>query len=188
MKAIIREKGVNAFLIRLWLKENYGESGLANMIARLSQDSKEMLIAPVSSEWYPVVLLKETYSAMSDAYGTSKLTEYGRFAAEHSLKGFLRYLTRFLSMQQLIKRMGAFWKQYHKGGGISAGEVYLNGDRKEVTVTVRARELGKAGCDVIQGYLEGLIPLTKVTDPRIQKQTCIHKGDEVCTWLVSWTP
>lgn len=164
--------------------------GLRNVMGKIGDRSRTMLEDPVLNEWYPVSLVKEVFETIHDLYDPNCpgiLVEYGRFAAERSLKGFLRYLTRLLTIEQLTKRMAAFWKQYHQGGSINAGKVEKEGDLKIITVTVKGFNLGLPGCQVITGYLEGLIPMTKVTDVKVEEKTCVYRGDHACSWKVSWS-
>jgi len=186
---IILEHGVNLVLVSMWLKERSGEEGFNEIKNKLSPKTCEDIENPSPGEWYPVSCMREIFDAVAAEFCPrypDALVDYGRFAAEKSVKGFLRYLTRFLSMNQLIKRMGAFWKQYHKGGSLTAGEVTEENGRRKVLVTVQSSELGTNACQVIHGYLHGVIPLTNVSNIKIEKLTCVHKGNDSCSWLVSW--
>ncbi len=158
-------------------------------MGRIGAESKAMLEDPVLNRWYPVSQVREVFDSIYNLYEKDHpgiLIEYGRFAAERSLKGFLRYLARLLTIEQLTKRMGAFWKQYHQGGSISAGKVEEEGNSRTITVMVSGYDLGIPGCQVITGYLEGLIPMANVKDVKVTEKTCIHRGDRACSWEASW--
>jgi predicted hydrocarbon binding protein len=189
MNEVTHDRGVNAVLMKSWLLERFGAEGLAKVGEKLSPQAAEMLQKPVPGDWYPIQLVSEIYNAIFEEYDSSHpgiLTDYGRFAADRSVKGFLRYLARLMTMESLIKRMSAFWKQYHKGGGISAGEFCEDGDLKTTLITVAGFKLGVPGCQAIKGYIEGLIPLAKVKDVEVVEKSCIYRGDGSCTWLASW--
>jgi predicted hydrocarbon binding protein len=183
------ERGINAFLLKNWLMERFGMDGLRNVMGKISTGARAMLEDPVLNKWYPVSEVREVFETIHNLYAEDNpgiLVEYGRFAAERSLKGFLRYLARLLTIEQLTKRMGAFWKQYHQGGFISAGKVEEKGDSRTITVTVSGYSMGISGCRVITGYLEGLIPMANVRDVEVKEKTCIHRGDRTCSWEVRW--
>jgi hypothetical protein len=184
-------RGVNAALIKKWLLQRFGEETLAQISAKISPEARKMLETPVPNEWYPAPLTREIYKVLDEELSPQHpdaLFDYGRFSAEQSISGFLRYLTRFVTVQQLIRRAQAFWKSYNKGGSIEAGAVTEENGRKKSVVTIRGSGVGASGCKVLQGYLEVLIAKTGVRDLKVEKKTCIYKGDEACSWEVSWNP
>jgi predicted hydrocarbon binding protein len=189
MSKVTHERGINGVLIKNWLKERFGTQGLDAINHKLSPKASGMLQDPVMSDWYPAELVAEIFKAIEYEYKDRYpdiLVEYGRYAADKSVKGFLRYLARLITIETLTKRMMAFWKQYHKGGSISAGEFAEAPGRKMTVVTVEGFEFGPPGCEVIQGYLEALIPFANVKDVKVKEKTCIYKGDLQCSWEVSW--
>lgn len=148
-----------------------------------------MLSEPVPADWYPVHLMKEVYQAVDDEFTSDdpdSLIKMGRFVAEASIKGFLRYLARLLTVEQLIKRVGRFWKHYHKGGSIEAEEYKDEQGRKKGVVRIYGYPGGEAGCKAIQGYIEAILAIAGARELRVEKKTCIHKGDDYCSWDISW--
>jgi predicted hydrocarbon binding protein len=182
-------RGVNAVLAKKWLLECFGEETYKTICDRISPDARQMLQDPDPNEWYEVSLTKEVYDAMDRELGRENplaLEEFGRFEVEQSVKGFLRYLARFLTVQQLFNRAKAFWKSFNRGGGIDTGPVIEEADRKKSTVFIRGSKIGSAGCKVLDGYIEHLIAQTGVQDIKVEKKACVNKGDKVCSWEVSW--
>ncbi|MBN2378736.1 hypothetical protein JXM67_02905 [candidate division WOR-3 bacterium] len=182
-------RGVNSVLLKKWLSERFGEETLNEICAVISPEAGEMLRNPDPNEWYPVSLTKEAYEAI-DRKLTPKypqaLQDFGRFEVEQSVKGFLRYLARFLTVQQLFKRAKAFWKSYNRGGFIETDPVIEEEGRKKSKVFIHGSRIGPAGCKVLSGFIELLVAQTGVHDIKVEKKTCIHKGDKVCSWEVSW--
>ncbi|NLI97391.1 hypothetical protein GX441_01880 [bacterium] len=189
MSKVTHERGVNAVLVKNWLSDRFGSEGLEKILAKLGFDARAMISEPKASEWYPAALMEEVYKVIDEELGRRYpeiLVDYGRYAADKSVKGFLRYLTRLINIEMLIKRMPAFWKQYHKGGNIDAGEVSDTPDRQSTIISVDGFELGPAGCQAIRGYIEGILPMANVRDVKVKEKSCIYKGDESCTWQASW--
>ncbi len=182
-------RGVNAALAKKWLLERFGEETFSKICEKISPEACQMLRDPDPNEWYVVSLTREVYEAIDQELGRANplvLEEFGRFEVEQSVKGFLRYLARFLTVQQLFNRAKAFWKSFNRGGGIDTGPVIEEGDRKKSTVFIRGSRIGSSGCRVLEGYIEHLIARTGVHDIKVAKKACVNKGDNVCSWEVSW--
>jgi predicted hydrocarbon binding protein len=182
-------RGVNSILLRKWLLQRFGEETLDKINAKISPEACKMLKNPVPNEWYPSSLTKEIYEIIDDELSPEypdALRDFGRFSAEQSIRGFLRFLTRFLTVPQLFKRAQAFWKSYNKGGSIETGAVTEEGGRKRSTVIIRGSGVGAPGCKVLEGFIEVLMAQTGAHNIEVEKKTCIHKGDKVCSWEVSW--
>jgi predicted hydrocarbon binding protein len=186
---VTHEKGIIPFLIKSWLMDRFGVDGLEKVMKRLSPQASELLNNYSLSQWYPVELIREMYEAIEDEFSERYpdiLKDHGKYGAQRSVQGVLRYLARLLNINSLVQRMGAFWRQYHKGGSIKGSRVVQEGDRKNIVVTVRGYDLGPPGCKVVEGYLVGIVSLAGARNLNVDKQTCIHEGAEACSWLVSW--
>jgi hypothetical protein len=182
-------KGINAALIRKWLLQRFGEEALNKICTKISPEACDMLQNAVSNEWYPVALTADIYQAIDEELSheyPDVLADYGRFSADQSVKGFLRYLTRLLTVQQLIKRAQAFWKNYNKGGSIEASAVTEENGRKKTTVTIRGLGTGDSGRKVLDGFLEVLISQTGVRNVKVEKNPCIPEAEKLWCWEVSW--
>lgn len=186
---VTHERGVNAGLIKAWLEIKQGEGALDAIAARISPDARGMLTNPATNRWYPVALIREIYQAVHDEFAADDprvLVDYGRFAADRSATGLLRYLMKLIDMDKIIKRMGTFWKHYHKGGKITAGELVEVDGRKKRVVTIHGYDATPPGCLIQEGYFESISVRAGARNVRIEKKECIHKGDEACSWEVSW--
>lgn len=190
MNDITEERGINATLIRQYVKERFGADGVHRVAKRLSDGSRGMFLNTENSRWYPVELMREIYFAVDAEFAQEDpelFFKLGRYGAEESIKGFLRFLTRNLfSVEQLLKRTNAFWKSYHRGGEIRAGHVVKIGHRRMLEVITDGFNLTPQACQELEGWMESLTRLTGVTNIAVLKKTCVHKGDSVCSWEVSW--
>jgi hypothetical protein len=182
-------KGVFPASIRFWLNERFGEEGVSRVSANLSQEARKMFDNPESKEWYPEYLVKELYEVIDKEFGNTHpdaFKDYGSFNAERDAGGFLRYLMRFITMQVLLKRLGAFWKQYNRGAKIEMGPISTARGKKEVVLSVQDYDLGAKGCIVLEEYFKVLCGKTGAQDVQVVKNSCIHKGDDCCSWKLSW--
>jgi|GEM_PF-1317715 len=183
------ERGITASLAKKWILENYGKEGLKRVLTRLDQEAQKMLSEPVPHEWYLLETMKLIYKAIDDEFSgedPDALRKMGRFIARSSVKGFLKYLARLLTIEQLIKRVGRFWKHYHKGGGIESEKLPNEGGRRRGLVRISGYPAGISGCKAMEGYIEAILEIAGAKDLLVEKKTCLNKGDEVCTWSLDW--
>jgi len=182
-------RGVFPCSVNIWLKQRFGMDGLNRILERLGSDARTMLEVPAPNTWYPASLLREVYSAINEEYSAGHpdiFTEYGHYNADRDVKGLLRYLMRFITMEKLLKRMQSFWKQYNRGATIEASPVTEKGSRKYLTVTVRNYDLGLPGCEALAEYIRVLCVNTGAKKFEIKKEKCIHKGADYCSWRINW--
>jgi len=188
-RVVTKDRGIIPRYVRLWLKERFGEEGLERVLERLDPAARAMLAKPVPHAWYPVELTRELYAAIDAEFGArdpDALPDLGRFVARRSVKGFLQYLVRFLSVDQLIQRIGAAWRRYHNGGGITVHALDNDQGRRRGLAEIKGYDAGPAGCVIMQGFIETLISSAGARNVEVVKKGCIHKGDEVCSWLISY--
>ncbi|MBN2378741.1 hypothetical protein JXM67_02930 [candidate division WOR-3 bacterium] len=190
MSAITHERGVNATLVKLYIRDRFGEEGVKKVSARLNPDSREMFFNVVSNKWFPVELMNEIYEALDREFGKENpdlYRDYGRFEVDRSIKGFLKFLVRnLMSVEQLLKRTQAFWKNYHKGGVLETSSIWEDKGLKHVTVSIEKFNLYPKVCSELEGFMEGLVLRTGASNVSIEEKSCIHKGDKNCSWEVSW--
>ncbi len=159
------------------------------MRASLGKDAGEMFDRPDTNAWYPVSLMKEFYGAVDRLYSEKDpgiLVKMGRFVAEESSRGFLRYLTRLISVSTLVSRIGAFWKHYHKGGGIDAQMLAESEGRKRGRVTVYGYPTGKGGRSAMQGYIEVMIEIAGGRSLECSVEGDRDNGEDTFSWILSW--
>ncbi len=186
---VTHDRGVTAGLVKSWLKLRFGEERLKTVLGKLSPDARDMLENTSSNHWYPISLMKELYSVIYkefEAEDPKALRDHGRFAAERSATGLLRYLMKFIDMDTIIKRMNTFWKHYHKGGEIVAGELVEQSGRKRRLISIHGYDPGEPGCLIQEGYFEAIAERAGAKRIEVKKKSCIHHGDSCCSWELSW--
>jgi len=187
----VKDRGVLPRYVRLWIVYRFGEKGLARVLDRLGPQTKAMLTKPVPHEWYPVSLTKELYRAVDVEFSTAHpdaLHSLGSFIADHSVRGFLKYLARLVSMQKVLARVGLIWRRYHDGGSVETSILKKDDARVEGILTIKDYDAGQVWCKLMDAYLETFAASTGAKNVKVEKKDCIHTGDDVCSWHISWTP
>ena len=148
-----------------------------------------MLQKPVPHDWYPVELSKEIYEAVEEEFASQNpnvLHNLGSFMAKRSMAGFLKYLVRLASVEQIINRIERIWSRYHNSGSTQASVLGKEGDRFYGILSVKDYDAGPLWCKLMEGFVATFLTQTGVRRVRTEKKECIHKGDDICSWIVSW--
>lgn len=184
-----RDRGVLPRYIRLWLVSRFGESGLGRVLDRLGIKARLILSKPVPHEWYPVEFIREIYEAVEAEFDSEHpdiWTSLGSFIAEHSVSGFLKYMVRLVSVETITTRVQAIWNRYHSSGTAESRILGQEGKRKRGIFTVKGYDAGPLWCRLMDSYVATLIGSTGAKNVKVEAETCIHKGDDSCSWMMSW--
>jgi hypothetical protein len=103
----------------------YGADGLAAVLARLSDEHRAVLAAPLAVQFYPVEISAGFHDALRSVHGKGTWAPsyaVGLAAARIDFTGVYRVLLRAVSYDLLWDRMEAAWKQYNSEGVISLAE------------------------------------------------------------------
>lgn len=183
------EKGITPSLFRKFLVDNYGSTVIEGIVAQMSPQAQAMTMEPDANSWYPVSLMREFYDTIARELEPQEpeiLTRMGRFVADESAKGVLRYLTRLISVPTLISRMGAFWRNYHKGGGIQAEIIRKTPDLQQGVLTIFGYPAGPHGRKAMQGYIEATLERAGARDPSFEPNPDKDNSLDTYSWLLSW--
>lgn len=189
------EKGVAAnlfrkFLLKEFREEDEEEGGVVSRIAsKLGPQAREMFSKPDVNVWYPVSLMRELYECVDKELSSRDpqiLLKMGRHVADESARGFLRYLARLASVPVLISRMKAFWKHYHKGGGVEAEIVRDEHGSKQGIVRVYGYPVAKPGGMAMQGFIEAIVKLAGARNLTITPQEDFANSEDTFSWTLSW--
>jgi predicted hydrocarbon binding protein len=185
----VRDRGIIAYDIVLWLKEKYGKEMLDKVIQRLSLEAAKMLSDPKTGDWYPVELMREVYDVLDEMFSKKEpraLESLGRFMADHGLRGFMRLAVSIMSVKTIVWRIGTLWSYYHEGGRADVPVIKDEGAHKEGVMTISGYDAGQGWCKLMGGYISFVVEATGAKDIKVEKKACISKGDPFCSWLVSW--
>ncbi|MBN2378739.1 hypothetical protein JXM67_02920 [candidate division WOR-3 bacterium] len=185
------DRGSTAILTRDWLKERFGEDGLKKVAGKLKADAYDMLLNTHSNAWYPTPLIKEVYKVISDEYAgryPDVMYDCGRYCAQKSATGILRFLMKNISIENLFKRTKSFWKHFNKGGGAEILKLEDEEGEKKMKFIIHEYDVGVPGCQTMHGFIEGIAGMadSKTKEVHVEKKECLHNGDDFCAWEINW--
>lgn len=186
---ISKDRGIHARYTLMWVKERFGADGVDRVAKRLPPKTSQMFLKPVPHEWYEAAMMGELFEAIRLEFTPvlpEALMDLGRFIARHSINGFLQFFVRVISVKTTIARSNAIWRRYHDSGSVETSMLEDDSNAKKGLFIVKDYKTNPAWCVVHQGYIEGFLPYTNARNVSVTKQSCVHKGDEHCSWLVTW--
>lgn len=106
----------------------------------------------------------------------------GRAAASEAFSGVYRVFALVLTPEKLLEKASRIW-----GSLYNRGEMLVD---KRTGRSAHIRLLNfpseEAGCARITGWIERMVELTGVRNPRIVQTQCRAKGAQACEWDIQW--
>jgi hypothetical protein len=167
--------------------DHYGEKYWKNVLARLSEDSRSIVsqtLAPTRQ--YPQKVYSEMIAAIKSELGNGNsdnlVREMARYVAQAEAKDAYRFVLEADTAAGILYRLPLLWQLQ-----IPDGEMYLN-QRSDTAFTIELGNLVEEELcqNSMVGYIEGLLNLQGINNPKVLHATCVHRGDERCTYEVSW--
>jgi hypothetical protein len=184
-----QDRGIFPRYTRLWLRERLGQEGLDRVMNKISPQARAMLEKPVPQNWYPTEYMTEIYEAIEAEPESGKkglLSDLGAFMAKRSMSGFLKYMVRLASVEQVINRLERIWLRYHDRGSAEGSILGKKGERYHGILSIMEYNAGPLWCKLMEGFAKTFLTQTGVRKVETVKKTCIHKGDDYCSWEISW--
>lgn len=183
------EKGGTVILTKKWLIEKFGEEAVSEILSKLGDETRDMFEFPDNGKWYSQRLIRELYEAIDSQFSKGDpdfFRDFGRYDADTSTKGPLRFLLRMSSGKQLLKRSKAFMKHYFKGTTLDIEDYVEEEGHCEVILVLNDFDEGRPGCRIMEGYYQTVFTKAGCKNMVVEKKTCIHEGDNRCAWRLSW--
>ncbi len=173
-----------AFSKLSFVKEKYGSDGLNKMLEKmveLGYDGPKRIDEIKLWDWYPfeynILFLKAYYSI----FGESSF----------------RRMARVVPRLTVSKTMAAKWPKNPKliiGNACNLWKRFFNfGELKgEIIGETSARIIGKdiyvdpIFCKFLTEYFTGLLESVGASGVMVDHTKCVHRGDEVCEWSITW--
>lgn len=150
-------------------------------------------VAPVyeqrilAADWYPYEAYAELLRVLDEKIGRGDLSlmpELGRFGAQRDIRGVLKIIATFSSVEKLIARGDWFWNRYCDTGD----SVVLESDSGRAVMALKDFPgIAIQHCHLLTGWLEGLSSAVGGKAVRVVKTRCVHRGDPWCQWDARWS-
>jgi len=140
----------------------------------------------LASSWYPEAHLIGLLRAAAGLVGGDRdetLREFGRISARHHLEGIYSHLRLQEDPLAFPRRAFALWSAQHDSGRL---RLDMKGDGEADLRVEGYAAPSPEMCLVLSGYLTEVFAESALGEPRLEKQACCNRGDDVCAWSVRW--
>jgi hypothetical protein len=171
-----------------YVRDRWGQPALDALIRAVPPSARKYLTTPpLSFAWYPFGVLMDIDRALIEGPMGGNLDgayEFGSAIAKHDLPLLYKVLFRVGSPAFIVKRLNIVARQYIRDSVVA---VHLEGAGR-ARVTLGGRRLPYYFCAYgVSGWLDAALEMSGAKNPAVEHPTCLHRGDEACTWRLTWS-
>jgi hypothetical protein len=181
-------KGTAVLASIRFVKEKFGEDGIAKVRARLDPEDQERLESTIlASAWYPVSFLLAVMKGAKVEFGTQMpdvINQMGRASADYAHTTVYKLVFKVGSPQWIISKASVIFSSYYDRGQMvvtESGPGFAN---------VEVREFGEPApefCERIAGWCVRTFELSGAKSVQLNHVKCVCKGAKACRFEGSWT-
>jgi hypothetical protein len=181
-------KGTAVLASIRFVKETFGEEGLAKVTAHLEPEDAQRLESPIlASAWYPVSFLLAVMKGAKAEFGGKMpdlITQMGRASADYAHTTVYKLVFKVGSPQWIISKASVIFSSYYDRGQMvvtESGPGFAN---------VEVRDFGEPApefCERIAGWCVRTFELSGAKKVQLNHVTCVCKGAKACRFEGSWT-
>jgi len=180
-------KGTAVVAALRFLRERFGEDGLASILADLDPADRAALEGgALVSAWYPVALMLRLMRAAEARFGTRLIHLYrhmGRASADYGLTTVYKIFFKVGSPQFIIAKGSSLFGRYYSQGQLRIVESKAGHAAVDL---VDFPDGAPEFCERIRGWMERTMELAGAQKLRSAHSLCVHRGDEVCRFEGFW--
>jgi hypothetical protein len=187
-RIVVEVKGTAIITIPLFIKDRFGEGGLAQWIDALTPEVRKVYPASVLvSSWYPLKeFLIEPLRRMCDLFYAGDLKgarESGRFSADYSLKGIYKIFVKLGSPEFMLRRAGTILPIYYTPSEMTVVECRKGQGIMQIT---QFPDMDQVLEIRIAGWMERAIEISGGKQPNIKITKSLTAGDPLSEFLATW--
>ncbi len=170
-----------------FVRERYGEDGLARLLAEMPKGSRTVLEARVLPQaWIPYDVFVDLGATADRLFGRGDLAlcyEMAGFAADVNLPTLYRLFYRIGSPQYIFRRAAQLWNVHYDSGQLAAMEAGRDAARLEIVGFDRPTSVH---CLSVLGWAARSIELSGGVVLSAEEERCRARGDETCELVARW--
>lgn len=169
-----------------YVRERWGEEGIADVAARLSEPERKLFLATtLPFNWYPMRAMAEIDRAIvlgpmrGDPF---RMKDFGATIARYDLPTIYKVLFKVGSPAFVVRRIGVAYRTYIRGGSMR-GETPTSASAIITLEGNLPKYLCTHGC---AGWFSAAIELSGGRRVRVTETDCVHDGAKHCRWEAHW--
>jgi hypothetical protein len=180
-------KGTAVVAALRYLRERFGESGLAAVIAQLEPSERtDLETGGLTSAWYPVSLLLRIMRTAESLFGSEERYIYrqmGRASADYAITTIYKIFFKVGSPQFVIARGSSVFSRYYSQGRL---EIVETRHGHAAVDLLDFPDGAPEFCERIRGWMERTMELAGAQNLKSAHSLCRHRGDAVCRFEGYW--
>lgn len=181
-------KGTTVLATIRFLKESFGEDGLAKVVSGLAEADRERLAGSVlPSAWYPQSLLLGLMRGAKAEFGAQMPDLYrriGRASADYSLSTVYSVVFKVTSTQWIVSRAAAIFASYYDSGKMTVPE---NARGMAMIELSDFAEPAPEFCERILGWCSRILEHCGEKNVQVEHVQCRCRGDKTCRFKATWS-
>jgi hypothetical protein len=170
---------------RAFVVDRAALSGLAQVLATLAPEDREVLSHVVADGWYDEHLLFRLLRAIDSLIGRGDLAllrELGRENADRDMNGPQRFFFRLANPAYVLEKASSYWNRFH-----DTGHWEVKRQPNGAVGTLLDFDVDdERFCATVNGYIERMFELVGAREPRSDHTQCRGRADASCVFVVSW--
>lgn len=179
-------RGISLISIREYVKSRLGEEGLEGFFSRFPKGEPEIILSAQKGEWYPFKLQQHLREQVVLEFNPKDprqaIYDMVVFTANYEISIFLKAILAYLPVKLVLKKTADIWDKYYRPGRMEL--VNYNGDSACFEVKGFAHD--ELFCPTMYAWLKIAGQNMGFENTKIVQTACIHEGDALCRWEVSW--
>jgi predicted hydrocarbon binding protein len=169
-----------------FIKEELDDAQRDELSSRLPAEVSSRLAAPIlATGTIPVAVLNQITAAAAGVKGEAPrqfARRAGRAAASEAFNGVYRVFALVLTPERLLEKAARIWGSLYNRGELAIER----GSDRSANIKLMDFPSEEIGCARITGWIERMVELTGVKNPRVVQTRCFAKGAPACEWDVTW--
>jgi hypothetical protein len=178
-------KGIGFRNVQSFAVMRFGEDSYEKVLAKLSEDDRNVLSGIIPMGWYDVALYARLIHALNRLYGRgdlSLLDQLGQYEASRDLTTVHRLFMRVANPGLILDKTMTLWRRFHDTGH---WEIMRQG--KSATGVLSDWGIVDEGmCCELRGYIQVILSVGNGKDVKLEHSACRTRGAKACIFEGSW--
>ena len=170
-----------------FIEDHFGQQGLAQVLASLSEEDQKTLGMVLTVKWYPFDLGKRLDNAIVQELGGGRPEFFERLGEASADKNLTTLHHGFMTEGKphaFLAKAPAIYALYYETG---RREYQQTGDTQGILTTYDAETFSTADCLTVIGWYRRALQMCGAKDVEVVEEECRAKGGAVCRYRVSWS-
>lgn len=185
-RPVMLVRGISLISMREYVKTKLNGERLEEFFARFPENEVEIILNAERSEWYPFYIQQDIRENVVLEFNPKDprkaIMDLVAFTADYEISAFLRGIIGILPVHMVLRQSARIFSKFYQPGKMTAVRI---GQRTSV-FELTDFPADPLFCPVIDAWLTTAGKNMGLKNIEVRETRCIHRGGEVCRWMVFW--